>query len=316
MYQKGLVSIIIPAYNSSSFIRETLESIFIQTYGNYEVILVNDGSTDDTETIIQEYLDKILYLFQNNRGICAARNLGIIHARGEYIAFLDHDDVWLPQKLELQVGNIERGNDIGLVTCGRIDINIHGAKIDEYVPPVNQYEKHILIEKMAMNNIVGGASAVLVRHSVLDAVGMFDVKLTMAEDIELWMRILEKYKIICIDRLLYRYRNLPCSGSSNAENNIRNQVILIDRWWRQGIINENVKRKALSNKYYSAAWSFLQVGERRQSMKHIFYAFKSAPIWCLKNKDMVALFVRIIIGDRKFIFLLKAFQRSGHEKAI
>ena len=110
------VSVIIPAYNSSGFIEDALESVFKQTYRNYEVIVVDDGSTDKSAEIIGSFSDKrIIYIYQENHGVSVARNKGILESKGEYIAFLDSDDLWLPEKLEKQVAILNNNKNTGLV---------------------------------------------------------------------------------------------------------------------------------------------------------------------------------------------------------
>ena len=100
---KPKVSVVIPTYNSSQFIVETLESVFAQTYKDYEIIVVDDGSTDNTKEVLQPYTSRIKYIYKENGGPASARNVGIKSAQGEYIAFLDSDDRWLPEKLEKHI---------------------------------------------------------------------------------------------------------------------------------------------------------------------------------------------------------------------
>src|SRR3990170_2838516 len=109
------VSVIIPTYNREKYIVETLQSVFAQTFTDYEVIVIDDGSTDNTADVLRPYLDRIVYIRKPNGGQGSARNVGIKVAKGEYIAFLDSDDLWMPEKLELQVKYLDNNKDAGLV---------------------------------------------------------------------------------------------------------------------------------------------------------------------------------------------------------
>ena len=102
------ISVVIPAYNHGRFLREAIDSVLAQTYAPLEIIVVDDGSTDDTEQIVRSYGDRVRYIRQQNAGVGAARNNGIANARGEYVAFLDSDDLWLPEKLAVQVEYMRR----------------------------------------------------------------------------------------------------------------------------------------------------------------------------------------------------------------
>ncbi|MCK4248925.1 MAG: glycosyltransferase family 2 protein, partial [Candidatus Omnitrophica bacterium] len=120
------VSVIIPVYNSEKFIRETIESVLNQTYYDFEIITVDDGSTDKSADIINSFNDKrISYVYQKNQGISGARNTAISESKGEYIALLDHDDLWLPQKLEKQIPLLENNDKVGLVysDCYNVDVD-------------------------------------------------------------------------------------------------------------------------------------------------------------------------------------------------
>ncbi|MFS8117396.1 MAG: glycosyltransferase family 2 protein, partial [Microcoleus sp.] len=112
------VSVIIPAYNGDRYIVQAVESVFAQTYTNWEIIVVDDGSTDETHQVLQPYLDKIRYIYQENRGVAAARNRGIQEAKGEFIAFLDQDDFFLPDKLAAQIALFRQQPSLGIVNSG------------------------------------------------------------------------------------------------------------------------------------------------------------------------------------------------------
>jgi len=129
-----LVSVVIPAYNCAPFIGESLDSVYRQTYRNWEVIVIDDGSTDETRAILAPHTGRIRYFYQENRGTAAARNAGVRQARGELIAFLDNDDIWLPEKLERQVQVMQGSPECGLVFTDGIMFMADGTRRGPVIP--------------------------------------------------------------------------------------------------------------------------------------------------------------------------------------
>ncbi|HCA58980.1 MAG TPA: hypothetical protein DEP46_13490, partial [Blastocatellia bacterium] len=157
---KPLVSAIIPNYNYARYVGEAVESALGQTYPNIEVIVVDDGSTDNSLEVLEQYRDRIKIIAQKNSGVCVARNRGVAESEGEYIAFLDADDVWLPEKIEKQVEKFASGKDLGLVHVGVIDIDASG---DELASHLNGMEGDVAAELMMFESavILGGGSGVM-----------------------------------------------------------------------------------------------------------------------------------------------------------
>ena len=124
--KQPLVSVIIPNYNYGHFLAQSIDSVLAQTYPNIEIIVVDDGSSDDSAEVLMTYSDKIKWIKQSNQGVSAARNKGTAASKGELIAFLDADDVWLPEKIEKQVRVFHAENEIGLVHCGLVDFDDEG----------------------------------------------------------------------------------------------------------------------------------------------------------------------------------------------
>jgi len=129
--QDPLVSIVIPTYNYGNFVSEAVDSALAQTYNNIEVIVVDDGSTDNTKDVLVKYNESIRYIHKENAGLPAARNTGIEQAKGEYIAFLDSDDQWLADKVELQMEIFKSNDQVGLVSCAGYHVNDLGQMIDK-----------------------------------------------------------------------------------------------------------------------------------------------------------------------------------------
>lgn len=179
---------IIPSYNSARYLAEAIQSVLDQSYADFEIIVVNDGSTDETEAVVKGFSDeRIRYFAQENKGVGAARNVGLRLARGEYVAFLDADDLFLPEKLSRQVEFLLQDPSVDLVFSGWEYINAEGKILGVEEPW--KYRSSVLgVEDVLMG---GGAPvhAVLVRRRCLENVGGFDEAMRAYEDSDLWLRL-------------------------------------------------------------------------------------------------------------------------------
>ncbi|MFN2532274.1 MAG: glycosyltransferase family 2 protein [Pyrinomonadaceae bacterium] len=212
------MSVVIPAYNVSEFISEALESVFAQDFTDYEIIVVNDGSSDkpELERSLAPYAHRIIFLEQENKGISAARNAAIRIARGEYIAFLDGDDVWLPNKLSMQLRFMGEENCV-LAYSNALYFGESpwpaGTSFMEKLPSSGKVTRESLLGL----NCVVPCSTVVVRKELIIAAGMFDDDLAAAEDFDLWLRILglDGATAGFQKTVLAKYRVRPTGISSN-----------------------------------------------------------------------------------------------------
>lgn len=206
-----LVSVIIPAYNAFPFIGEAVQSALAQSYKRLEVIVINDGSTDETDVALRDYGHRITYLEQSNSGPAAARNRGIRSSSGELVAFLDADDLWLPTKIRKQVDFICANQEYGIVTT---DVETFSAKqvtnptLHKWYPIRNGR----IVDQLLFHNWIG-ASAAMVRRECFEHAGMFEETLTpdgkgqcTAEDWLLWMKIAAIYPVYFLDEVMVRHR--------------------------------------------------------------------------------------------------------------
>jgi glycosyltransferase involved in cell wall biosynthesis len=212
------VSVIIPAYNAAAFIGDALDSVFAQTFTNFEVILINDGSldTDKFEQAIQLHLHRIVYLKQENRGPSAARNLGIRRARGEYVAFLDSDDAWFPEYLAAQMKLLEETPSLDLVYS---DTLVYWDSISTGRPYMQIYPSKgpVTFESLLMEDCAIPSSAAVARRRVLQEAGLFDENLSHAEDFDLWLRIAYRGGRMAYQRkVLARHRVRPDSLAATS----------------------------------------------------------------------------------------------------
>jgi len=198
------ISVIIPCFNTGHYLKEALFSVVNQTFTNWEVIIVDDGSTDNTRDIAAEFKDsRIQYIFQKNRGLSAARNTGIRAATSEYIALLDADDIWKINYLEKMINVLNDHSEEIACYCGFIYIDPEGNQIGMpqlRVVPTNKFSKVILKQNWLI------PSSVIFRRQVIDEVGFFDESLHAVEDWDMWMKMSTKGSFVCVPQYLVKYR--------------------------------------------------------------------------------------------------------------
>lgn len=205
--ETALVSVIVPTYNRAHVLPRTLQSVLAQTYPYFELLVIDDGSTDDTPRVMQPFLardPRVRYRMQPNGGVSAARNHGLREARGAYIAFLDSDDEWLPRKLEKQIGLFEKlPAHVGLVYTGLESVFATGRSVAE--EPVHRGD--VYAELLERNVIHGGGSNVVLRREAAEAAGFFDEVLPAIEDWDYWIRVTKHYHVDFVPEPLARYHD-------------------------------------------------------------------------------------------------------------
>jgi len=192
---KPLVTVIIPIYNRGWILKEAIDSVLSQDFDDFELIIIDDGSTDNTQDILDGYTRDIIVLRQDNCGVSAARNAGIAFASGHFIAFLDSDDLWLPGKLARQVDFFNSNSDA--MICQTEELWIRNGK---RVNPKRRHKKFSgMIFKHSLPLCIVSPSAVMLKKSLLDKTGVFDESFPACEDYDLWLRISCKYPVYLID---------------------------------------------------------------------------------------------------------------------
>lgn len=211
-----IVSIVTPCFNAEHTLARTLDSVLAQTFADYEWIVVNDGSTDRSREVLEGYAQRfggrLVVVDQPNSGQTVAKNTGLARARGEFIAFLDADDLWHPEKLARQVALMQARPELGLVYSQGHYIDPE----DRTLGPLDSsdaYRGQCFTQLLLKNDIV--ASSVMVRRSALDAVGHFDPELRACENWELWTRIAHRFPIDRVEERLTLYRQHPNNMSRN-----------------------------------------------------------------------------------------------------
>jgi len=268
--QNPEVSVIIPTYNRERLIMRAIQSVLNQSFKNWEMIIVDDGSKDNTHQIIKSLLTdpRIIYLkLEKNVGMCEARNLGIRKARGKFIAFLDSDDEWLPAKLEKQLdvfaANIE---STGLVYTGAFFINI--ATGERRIRLARK--KGNIFDTQLTENPIGGSSRVMVRKVCFDQVGYFDPDFTSLEDWEMWTRIATKYSVDVVpEPLINYYEGYADSLSVNTDRLVQGYEAL----WRKYKITPE-KKNILEVHYAKLGHRLLFYGDLVRGRRYLEKAFR------------------------------------------
>lgn len=213
-----LVSVIIPTYNSGPYITEALMSVFGQTYKNFEIIVVDDGSTDETKNNLHSFINGVQCIYKDNAGPASARNLGIKKSKGEYIAFLDSDDIWLPEKLKLQLGLFSMLPEIELAHSDFTYFDDRGLeKKSEYSEIDKKNFGGNVFYYLVRENFVR-TSSVVVKKETLKRVKLFDEELFMSEDYDLWLRITKEKRLVgYINKPLLKVRRHSNSVTEDAK---------------------------------------------------------------------------------------------------
>ncbi|MFH0702008.1 MAG: glycosyltransferase [bacterium] len=269
------VSIIVTTYNRKHYLKDTLDSVFNQTFNDFELIIIDDGSTDETKELIKLYkCQRIKYFYQNNSGLNAARNAGINLACGEFLAFLDSDDIWLPTKLEKQVNILEKYPDICLVYCGTLLINEENKIIGQ--KPLVQYGGYVL-NKLIFTNFLYNGSCVLFRSSCLDKVGLFDISIKRMTDWEFYLRFALYYRFYGINEYLLKYRIHRQTMSSDFKSYENSGFKILDKIFNHKDLDSKYltyKNKALAMRYRYIGRRYFENGYAQEARIYLKEALK------------------------------------------
>lgn len=278
----SLVSVIVPTYNYAHFLSDSLGSVLLQTYNSYEIIVVDDGSTDNTKAVLNPFMQKIKYIhLEQNRGLPTARNIGIQSAHGKYIAFLDADDLWLPEKLQTDMEYFEKFPDVSMVYSRHTNIDENGVELDvktkKRLPSGN-----IFIQLFSEQNFVI-SSSVVVRKDVFETVGLFDERLFNCQDWDMWLRIAFYFKAAGINKTLVKYRHNPRSLSKNRDNVLKYQKLVIDKTYntfkdKMYGISEKLYKKRLASHYAKTGRYYLRIGNKTLANENFRLSLKYDPL--------------------------------------
>jgi glycosyltransferase involved in cell wall biosynthesis len=232
-HKDPLVSVIIPTYNCGTFIVEAIQSVLQQTYPHYEIIVVDDGSTDNTQDVVAPHKSRLTYIYQSNQGVVAARNLGIEHAKGDLIAFLDSDDIWFPEKLRSQVSALAIHPEARFAFSDFLEYNQDGvvrqSRVLGWKRARSWYEQHrdnqndwasgSLHEELLRANWIHTSTLLATKAIILQA-GPFDEAFKILQDYDLWLRLARISPGVYVNQVLvgYRHRAEGLSGVGDLRN--------------------------------------------------------------------------------------------------
>jgi glycosyltransferase involved in cell wall biosynthesis len=272
------ISVIIHTYNNEKFIRETIESVLLQSYKDYEIIVVDDGSTDNTRSALIPYMDKIRYHYKENGGIASAKNAGVSLSKAEFIAFLDHDDLWVPDKLKIQMEYFNKNPQVRLVYSKYTSFR-DGKELR--TKPEKGYSGWIFKELLSKSFIQ--TSTVVVKRECLNAVGSYDESFTLGDEYDMFLRISKRFQCGFVDKGLTRYRVHETNASKNdflfdKENlgvfkKIYNNITDLDGK------EKKILRKRIARYSMKVAEGLYRQGQREESKKYQKEALEYLPFY-------------------------------------
>ena len=271
------VSVIIPTYNFGRFIGAAIESARAQTLTPDEIIVIDDGSTDDTEDVVRGF-DGVEYIRQENAGVCAARNRGVEASAGELVAFLDADDVWEPTKVEKQVAIFNKDPQVGLVHCGMREFaHETGETIAMHLNGADGWmADNLLLWDGPV--IVGPGGTIMVRRDVYDEMGGFDTRQKVGEDWDLCYRIARKYKVGFVPEPLVNYRSHPGA----AHHNVREMERGMGLFYKKAFADpdphvQSLKGRSYSNYHRVLAGSYFASADYPSFLRHTLLSLRHQP---------------------------------------
>jgi len=294
------VSVIIPAYNKSELTLRAIESVLNQTYDNIEIIVVDDGSSDNTKEELKSFGNKIRYIFKENAGACSARNVGIKQATGEYIALLDCDDIYYPEKLAKSVEYLETNPDYGFVSTNAYLIDANDKVVSVFS---NSHRKRngFIASKLIFINLVCN-STVIVRRSCFKKVGYYDEKIFIPADWDMWLRLAEVYKAGYIDEKLTGYRVSDSYTKSHKETALNENLYVIKKTFnRNNVISKKLINKGYANIYFGFGIAHIADSNIHRARELFFKAAKNRPA----NPKMLIVLALSLLFPRGLVKIIK-----------
>ncbi|MDQ7822526.1 MAG: glycosyltransferase [Candidatus Eremiobacteraeota bacterium] len=291
-YNSIKFSVIIPAFNAASFIEKALDSVRFQSYNNYEVIITNDGSTDGTEKIVKEYLESYdsfpaVLLNQQNKGLGGARNTAISEAKGDFLAFLDADDIWYPHKLCIIGGFLLNNPHIDIICHNEVEVSYDGKKrVLNYGMLKKPYYEDLLFNGNRLS-----PSATIVRSELLKKSGGFSEEVDFlhgCEDYDLWLKLAkEGASFANFPEVLGEYYRIPGALTSKIEAHSRFGYNVRQRHLNalkeEGVYSSHFLKKMadkISREYlYTLARAFFHAGDHERARKYYREAINESPLW-------------------------------------
>lgn len=271
------VSIITPTFNRADFICSAVKSVLEQTFGDFELLIVDDGSTDSTVSVLEPYLadTRIRYFYQPNQGQSVARNRGLAEALGELICFLDSDDAWSLTKLEQQVNLMDQHPEVDIIHGDEIDIDEHGLEISR--KNMRRFSGMIARDLLADNSV--SINTVMVRKRCFEEMGGFSETLRVADDYDIWLRFAARYRFLYVPTFFGFYRVMSNQISSDKQARFEaNERIVLDfvRDFPEALSRRD-RHWGLSRFYCRKARYYARVGDKLVAWRAVRRALKYRP---------------------------------------
>lgn len=286
------VSVIVPTKNRAHYVSSAIQSVLDQTFRDFEIIVVDGASIDNTREVISKFDDeRIRYIREKkDRGVSASRNIGIKHSRGKFIAFLDDDDLWMSSKLEKQLNLINKNLDIGAVSTGAWIINKSSKIIGSGIPS----PRGNIFPKILKKNCVGNCSMVLVRKECFEKVGLFDENLPAGEDFDLWIRLAKHYQFDYVNEPLILYRVHEKRISTNPYATLQAAKLMFKKFSKE--LNTSVNhKKILGYWHYQFGRIYCECGDIGKGRKEFMKAISKDPYSFIYHIRLFASFFSLTI---------------------
>ena len=284
------VSVIIPSFNTAAFLPQALDSVLHQTYSDWEVILVDDGSTDNTSEIAKaassSFGGRLNYVYQTNKGLPAARNTAIRNSSGEFISLLDADDIYAPRRLEASIAAMDRNPNAGLVHSKVARIGMQGENLGIPFAPPEKFLSGNIAHHIFTRQAHIVCPTAMFRRVCLDKAGYFDESMRATEDRDLWFRLAQYYPVIYINEILAYYRISPNSMSKDWERMRTSAMQFIDKHHKSGACGKLLVNQALGNFYRERGDTIFNTGDLKQALSWYLRAVAHYP-FSLTNDYML-----------------------------
>lgn len=262
-----LVSVIIPTYNSVAYVTAAVASVLAQTFADLEILVIDDGSTDETSEVMAGYGTRVRYLRQENSGVAIARNRGIAESQGEYVAFLDADDTWFPRKLELQLEALRAHIEAGVCYSAFLVVTSELKPIG-----VRRSERwaSALEDLLLHGNVVGSICTVLAKRSLFQQAGGFDPLLSQCADWEMWVRLAARTEFVYLDEPLVTYRQHDSNMSHNAPLLEKDSLRVLEKSFAMEELSPELRarrRAAFARNYMVLAGTYIHARRFRDSVR-------------------------------------------------
>jgi glycosyltransferase involved in cell wall biosynthesis len=294
-----LVSIIIPVYNGEKTIQKTIESVLQQTFQNFEILVINDGSHDSTLNVINNIKDERLRIFSYpNAGVSTSRNRGLALARCEFISFLDADDLWTPDKLEIQLKSLQDNSQAAVAYSWSdwIDESGQFLRSGGHITVNGKVFEHLLVR-----DFIESGSNPLIRKQALDEVGEFDPSVTPAEDWDMWLRLAARYEFVAVPCVQILYRVSPLTASFNVWKMEAGSLRVIERAFAQAPESlQRLKKETLASRYkylaFKATEGFPEPKKGLAAVKFLWQVVRYQPSSLPRGRVMLIVLFKIAVA--------------------